>query len=161
MNRLYHCNEQFLRSSKLQKNSITSGMEVLGAITGVLGILPMAVDIVQWYKTTLSSVRNAGRDLASLIRDLDTEKVRLQTTCEVLLDGISSLPMIDGMAKDSFRALWKKHSPLLELRLGGSEQKIQGHILDMHKAASELEAKLWMYGDGSVSTRQVEAHFLS
>ncbi|KAL6806532.1 hypothetical protein GGI42DRAFT_341771 [Trichoderma sp. SZMC 28013] len=124
-------------------------MEVLGAITGVLGILPMAVDIVQWYKTTLSSVRNAGRDLASLIRDLDTEKVRLQTTCEVLLDGISSLPMIDGMAKDSFRALWKKHSPLLELRLGGSEQKIQGHILDMHKAASELEAKLWMYGDGS------------
>ncbi|KAL7960104.1 hypothetical protein V8C34DRAFT_277592 [Trichoderma compactum] len=126
-----------------------SGLEVLGAITGVLGILPMAVDTAQWYKTTLSSIRNVGRDLTSLIRDLDTEKVRLQTTCEVLLDGISPLAMIDGMTKDSFRAFWKKHSPLLELRLGESEQKIQGHILDMHKAASELEAKLWMYGDGS------------
>ncbi|KAK4081077.1 uncharacterized protein Triagg1_2609 [Trichoderma aggressivum f. europaeum] len=126
-----------------------SGLEVLGAITGVLGILPMAVDTAQWYKTTLSSIRYAARDLKRLIEELETEKVRLQTTCEVLLDGISPLAMIDGMAKDSFLAFWKKHNHLLNLRLGGSEQKIKDHILGMRKAANELEAKLWIYGGGS------------
>lgn len=128
-----------------------SGLEVLGAITGVLGVLPVAVDTLKTYKNIISSIRNAARDLASLIRDLETEQVRLQTTCEVLLEGIAPFSMIDDMTKDPFGATWEKYSHLLRLRLWESEREFKNYTLDMRDAAMELREKLCIYGDGSVS----------
>ncbi|QYS95619.1 hypothetical protein H0G86_002900 [Trichoderma simmonsii] len=126
-----------------------SGLEVLGAITGVLGVLPVAVDTLKTYKNIISSIRNAARDLASLIRDLETEQVRLQTTCEVLLEGIAPFSMIDDMTKDPFGATWEKYSHLLRLRLWESEREFKNYTLDMRDAAMELREKLCIYGDGS------------
>ncbi|KAK0755414.1 hypothetical protein N5P37_012242 [Trichoderma harzianum] len=126
-----------------------SGLEVLGAITGVLGVLPVAVDALKTYKNIISSIRNAARDLASLIRDLETEQVRLQTTCEVLLEGIAPFSMIDDMTKDPFGATWEKYSHLLRLRLWESEREFKNYTLDMRDAAMELREKLCIYGDGS------------
>ncbi|EHK23944.1 uncharacterized protein TRIVIDRAFT_67590 [Trichoderma virens Gv29-8] len=126
-----------------------SGLEVLGAITGVLGILPVAVDALKTYKSIISSIRNAARDLASLIRDLETERIRLQTTCEVLLEGVAPFHMVDCMAKDPFGAAWEQYSPLLRLRLWESESSFKNHTLDMNIAATELKRKLCIYGDSS------------
>ncbi|KAL7907214.1 hypothetical protein GGI35DRAFT_481760 [Trichoderma velutinum] len=126
-----------------------SGLEVLGAITGVLGVLPVAVEALKTYKKFISSIRNAARDLASLIRDLETEQVRLRTTCEVLLEGIAPLSMIDDMTKDPFGAAWEQYSDLLRVRLRESERQFKSHTLDMHDAAMELRKKLCIYGDGS------------
>ncbi|KAH0529126.1 hypothetical protein TsFJ059_003909 [Trichoderma semiorbis] len=126
-----------------------SGLEVLGAITGVLGVLPVAVDTLKTYKNIISSIRNAARDLASLIRDLETEQVRLQTTCEVPLEGIAPFSMIDDMTKDPFGATWEKYSHLLRLRLWESEREFKNYTLDMRDAAMELREKLCIYGDGS------------
>ncbi|KAL6696786.1 hypothetical protein J3F84DRAFT_407510 [Trichoderma pleuroticola] len=126
-----------------------SGLEVLGAITGVLGILPVAVDALKTHKGILSSIQNAARDLASLIRDLETEKVRLQTTCERLLEGVAPLAMIDGMTKDLFGAVWEKYSHSLRLRFWESEQEFINLTLDMRDDAMELRDKLCIYGDSS------------
>ncbi|PNP60098.1 hypothetical protein THARTR1_00122 [Trichoderma harzianum] len=126
-----------------------SGLEVLGAITGVLGVLPVAVDALKTYKSIISSIRNAARDLTSLIRDLETEQVRLQTTCEVLLEGIAPFSVIDDMTKDPFGATWDTYSHLLRLRLWESEREFKNYTLDMRDAAMELREKLCIYGDGS------------
>ncbi|KAL7951913.1 hypothetical protein V8C42DRAFT_305599 [Trichoderma barbatum] len=130
-----------------------SGLEVLGAITGVLGVLPVAVEALKTYKSILSSIRNAARDLSCLIRDLETEQVRLQTTCEVLLEGIAPYSMIDGMSKDPFGASWEQYSHLLRLRLWESEKEFKSVTLDMRDAAMELREKLCIYGNGSSKPR--------
>ncbi|KAL7929601.1 hypothetical protein V8C35DRAFT_315252 [Trichoderma chlorosporum] len=126
-----------------------SGLEFLGAITGVLGVLPMAVDALKTYKSIMASIRNAARDLACLIRDLETEQVRLQTTCEVLLEGIAPFSVIDDMTKDPFGAAWEQYNHLLRLRLWESEREFKNHTLDMRDAVMELREKLCIHGDGS------------
>lgn len=62
-----------------------SGFEVAGII---LGVVPLAIQAAKGYMTILSSMKDAKRNLKALIHDLETEQVRLEMTCEVLLDGI-------------------------------------------------------------------------
>jgi hypothetical protein len=119
-----------------------SGLEVLGAITGVLGVLPVAVDALKTYKSILSSIRNADRDLKALIQDLETEQLCLKTTFEVLLEGIVPFSMIDDLIKDPFGVSWEIFNHQLRLRLWDSLAKFERHALDMQKAVLELRGKL-------------------
>ena len=124
-----------------------SGFEVVGI---VLGALPIAVKAAQGYMAILSSVKDAHRNLKALIRDLETENIRLQTTCELLLDGIAPPSVVDKLIQTPFGPDWKPYNDQLRLRLWTTAGKFEEQVVEMRNAADELRAKLCLEPDGSV-----------
>ncbi|KAI8649928.1 hypothetical protein NCS56_01444000 [Fusarium sp. Ph1] len=131
-----------------------SGIEVVGL---VLGILPLATKALQGYRAMLSGVRGADRDLKALVQDLETEQVRLQTTCEVLLDGIAPLSRIDDMVEKPFGPEWEQFSDDIRERLWKGTGKFKEHVKEMQEAAEELRVKLYMEADGKTNLNSPEA----
>ncbi|KAH6987131.1 hypothetical protein EDB80DRAFT_589897 [Ilyonectria destructans] len=131
-----------------------SGFEVVGV---VLGVLPLAIEALKAYKSTLSSMRNVERSLKALIQDLETEQVRLRTTCEVLLEGIVPLSMIDTLLETPFGPQWEPYDHQLRLRLWTSSGKFEEQATEMQKAAEELKNNLCIQaaGKGTILTDRV------
>lgn len=125
-----------------------ANMEVAGL---VLGALPVAIQAFQTYRTVLSSMRNTKRDLESMTRDLKTEVVILQNTCEMLLRGIASDSEIEKMIEDPYGAAWNKYEEEVRLRLWRSGASFQDLAEDMMKATAELQEKLAINDQGKVS----------
>ncbi|KAM0739757.1 hypothetical protein ACQRIT_004941 [Beauveria bassiana] len=130
-----------------------SGFEVIGVVLGVLGVLPAAVEAVQGYRTLLSSMRHVERDLRCLVQDLETEQVRLRTTCEMLLDGVVPYSLIDELINKPFGAEWKPYREQLRLRLWSSSATFEGQMLEMQKAAVELRDMLSIQANGKTSIK--------
>ncbi|KAF7548747.1 hypothetical protein G7Z17_g6849 [Cylindrodendrum hubeiense] len=116
-----------------------SGLEVIGL---VVGLLPLAVQAVKCYRTILSGGRNVDRDLDALIRDLETEHVRLRTTCDVLFDGVVPLPVIDKLIETPFGPESKPYCEKLRLRLWDESGQFEEQVTEMQRAAEDLKAKL-------------------
>ncbi|KAF9770810.1 hypothetical protein IL306_011580 [Fusarium sp. DS 682] len=125
-----------------------SGIEVVGLI---LAVLPPAIKALREYRAMLSRVRGADRDLKALIQDLETEQIRLQTTCEVLLDGIAPLSRIDEMVKKPFGPEWEQFSDNIRERLWTTMGTFEEHAKEMQEAAQELREKLCIKEDGQVN----------
>jgi hypothetical protein len=125
-----------------------SGFEVVGV---VLGVLPLAIEALKSYRAILSRIRSADRDLRALIQDLETEQVRLRTTCEVLLDGIAPLSRIDDIVKKPFGPEWKQFDENIRGRLWTSMDTFRDNAREMEKAAEELSEKLGHNADNQVS----------
>lgn len=125
-----------------------SGFEVVGV---VLGVLPLAIEALKSYRAILSRIRSAERDLKALIQDLETEKVRLQTTCEVLLDGIAPLSRIDDIVNKPFGPEWKRFDDNIRGRLWTSMDTFRDNAREMQEAAEELSEKLGLNADNQVS----------
>ncbi|ETS86232.1 hypothetical protein PFICI_00060 [Pestalotiopsis fici W106-1] len=124
-----------------------SGFEVAGI---VLGVLPLAINTINSYRTTLSSIKTAQNDLNWLRRDLETEQVRLQNTCELLLHDLVPLSMVDTMLKDPFGADWAKYDDKLRERLWLSWGTFQAQVQLLSTAATELEKKLCVERNGAI-----------
>ncbi|KAM4057289.1 hypothetical protein HRG_004114 [Hirsutella rhossiliensis] len=122
-----------------------SGLEVVGL---VVGILPLAVKALKGYRTILSGVRNVDRDLNALIRDIETEHVRLRATCEILLDGVAPSLVMDKMIQAPFGPAWKPYNDQLRLRLWTECGQFEELVAEMWKTAQGLEAKLGIEEDG-------------
>lgn len=73
-----------------------SGFEIAGV---VLGVLPLVIEAAKGYMHILSSLKDARRNLKALVHDLETEQIRLETTYEVLLDGVAPPSAIDRMIR--------------------------------------------------------------
>ncbi|RTE81246.1 hypothetical protein BHE90_004231 [Fusarium euwallaceae] len=131
-----------------------SGIEVVGL---VLGTLPLAIGALKGYRAMLSRVRGADRDLKALIQDLETEHLRLETTCEVLLDGIAPLSRIDEMVEKPFGPEWEQFSDNIRERLWKGTDKFKEHAKEMQEAAEELREKLCMEADGKTKLNNLEA----
>ncbi|KAM7204679.1 hypothetical protein V8F20_003463 [Naviculisporaceae sp. PSN 640] len=123
-----------------------SGMEVAGV---VLGVLPLAIKAVKQYMDILSSVKDAKRTLKYLLQDLETEQVRLETTCEVLLDGIVPHDAIDSLIRNPLGSEWKQYNEKLRLRLWTRAQRFEEQIAEMQAAVEELRRKLCIETDGT------------
>ncbi|KAH6623813.1 hypothetical protein F5144DRAFT_519275, partial [Chaetomium tenue] len=124
-----------------------SGFEVAGV---VLGVLPLAVKAAKAYMDILSSMKDAKRNLKALVHDLETEQIRLETTCEVLLDGIVPHSLIDRPVRAPLGPEWALYSDQLRLRLWTTSTKFEEQVSQMLGAVKELQAKLCMEADGSV-----------
>jgi hypothetical protein len=124
-----------------------SGFEIAGI---VLGALPLAVKALEGYMGLLSNVRHAPRDLKALIRDLETEQLRLQNTCELLLNGVAPPSVIDKLIQTPFGPDWEPFNDRLRLRLWTTCGKFEEQVAEMRMAANELSAKLCLDADGSV-----------
>lgn len=124
-----------------------SGMEVAGVI---LGVLPLAIKAVKQYMDILSSVKDATRTLKYLLQDLETEQVRLETTCEVLLDSIVPHDVIDRLIRTPLGSEWKQYNEKLRLRLWSTAQRFEEQIAELQVAVEELRTKLCIEPDGTV-----------
>ncbi|KAI3331718.1 hypothetical protein HD806DRAFT_529498 [Xylariaceae sp. AK1471] len=135
-----------------------SGLEIAGL---ALGALPLAIKAIQGYRETFSSFKYVKRDLDFLERDLQTEQLRLQNTCETLLVGIVSPMKINAMIADPFGPEWKSYADQLDdmlihrrrLRLWTSSDKFEGYITEMRKATQELRLQLGIEEGSQINSR--------
>ncbi|KAL1847518.1 hypothetical protein Daus18300_013941 [Diaporthe australafricana] len=114
-------------------------MEVAGL---VLGALPLAIQVFEKYRTILSTMKNTKHELDSIIRDLQTEKLILENTCEILLRGIASDFEIEHMIQHPYGDAWKKYDDEVRLRVWKSGRLFQERVEDMMNATTELQGKL-------------------
>lgn len=83
-----------------------SGFEVAGA---VLGAIPLVISALEHYKNgvrTIQRWRRYDKELQCLIRNIETERVKLQNVCEKLLDGLVPPSQIDAMVENPGGDLW-------------------------------------------------------
>jgi hypothetical protein len=91
-----------------------SGLEIAGL---VLGALPLAIKAIQGYRETFSSLTKIEKGLENLESDLQTEQVRFQNTCELLLIGIVPPMKINAMIADPLGPEWKSYADQLVCHL--------------------------------------------
>ena len=89
--------------------------------------------------------------MRALIQDLETEQVRLRTTCEVLLDRIAPLSRIDDIVKKPFGPEWKVFDESIRGRLWTSMDTFRDNAREMQEAAEELSEKLGLSADNQVN----------
>jgi len=126
-----------------------SGLEIVGV---VLGVLPLAVKALQGYLRLFSSMKRGTvqRNLNELIRDLQTEQIMLQNTCELLLDGVVPQSAIDRLILAPFGPDWQPYNERLKLRLWTPSGNFETQVAELQKAVQELREKLCLEADGSV-----------
>ncbi|KAI0908737.1 hypothetical protein F4823DRAFT_597526 [Ustulina deusta] len=127
-----------------------SGLEIAGL---VLGTIPLAIKAVQSYRETFYSIKHVKRDLDYMERDLQTEHLRLQNTCEALLEGIVSPVKMHSMIEDPFGPEWKSYVDPLRLRLYTSYDKFEECIVEMSMAAQALKLQLGIEEGSQVNSR--------
>jgi hypothetical protein len=121
-----------------------SGFEVAGVI---LGSIPLVISTLEHYKNGLSVIqryRRYERELQRLIRNLETEKVKLQNICEKLLDGIVPPSRIDDMVENPGGDLWieQETQRAIRTRLQKSCNVFEQTLRDIQTATEEMYEKL-------------------
>lgn len=129
-----------------------SGFEVAGI---VLGSIPLVISTLEHYKNGISVIqryRRYERELQRLIRNLETEKVKLQNVCEKLLDGIVPPSRIDDMVENPGGDLWVKRETqkAIRTRLWKSWNVFEKTLRDIQTATDEMYEKL---GGGTEASR--------
>ncbi len=92
------------------KSFTMSGFEIAGI---VLGSIPLLISALEHYDQGLSTIqrwRKYHRELQSLIRNLETEQVKLQNVCEKLLVGLVPASEIEAMIDSPLGDLWHREA---------------------------------------------------
>ncbi|KAK4182849.1 hypothetical protein QBC35DRAFT_420039 [Podospora australis] len=129
-----------------------SGFEAAGV---VLGSLPIIVSALQLYvkgASTIHKLRFATKELKSLIRNLQTEQIKLQNVYEKLLADIVPESQIETMINHPFGPLWSapETAARIKRRLYRSSELFKGIVEDMNDAIDEIKQKLNIGPDGTV-----------
>ncbi|KAF4846956.1 hypothetical protein CGCSCA4_v005962 [Colletotrichum siamense] len=137
-----------------------SGFEVAGV---VLGTIPLVISALEHYKQGISTIRkwrNYDRELRSLTRNLETERVRFQDVCEKLLVGLVPPRQIETMVEHPFGPAWHedKIQAKIEARLWRSFNIFEEIVKDMGEATREMVTKLDLQPDGKIKWQ--EANFV-
>lgn len=140
-----------------------SGFEVAGV---VLGTIPLLISALEHYKEGISTIRtwrNYDRELRSLIRNLETERVRFQDICEKLLVGLVSQCQIESMVDDPFGPAWHEERirAKIQARLWRSFSNFEDIVKDMEEATKEMMTKLDLQPDGTVRASLSRIHGIS
>lgn len=131
-----------------------SGLEIAGV---VLGSIPLAIAALEHYMDGIRAIKhwqNYARELKSLKRNLNTERVKFQNVCETLLVGIVPSSKIEAMIDDPFGAQWHEGemSRKLRVRLWRSFKLFEETVQDMEEAIKELMKRLDLGIGGKVSS---------
>lgn len=127
-----------------------SNMEVAGL---VLGGIHLAMNLLQEYRSFLSSLRDAQRDLNSIIRRLRTQQHILENTYNILLIGIAPPSKIETIIHRPSKFPWNKYEKHVRLRLGQDWDIFQDTTRDMQNTVQSMQSKLGVDDNGKVSTR--------
>ncbi|KAG7285372.1 hypothetical protein NEMBOFW57_009999 [Staphylotrichum longicolle] len=130
-----------------------SGFEIAGV---VLGSIPLIISALEHYGNGLSTIqrwRRYQRELQSLVRNLQTEQVKLQNVIEKLLVGIASSSEIEALIDDPFGDLWRQETleTKIRFRLWSSSAVFTETVYDILKAIKEMKERIGPQGDGNVS----------
>jgi hypothetical protein len=121
-----------------------SGFEVVGV---VLGSIPLVISTLEHYRDglrTISRWRKFDRELQSLIRNLETERVKLQNVCEKLLVGLVPPSRIEAMVDNPFGDMWLEQQTQrkIQTRLWNSWEIFKETIKAIKVAIDEMVTKL-------------------
>jgi hypothetical protein len=128
-----------------------SGFEVAGA---VLGVIPLIISALEHYQDGVRVIqrwRKYDRELQSLIRNIETERVRLQNVCEKLLDGLVPPSQIDAMVENPGGDLWMNESIQKKIRdrLWRSWELFECHLRAIQVAITDISERVGNTGDVS------------
>ena len=134
-----------------------SGLEIAGV---VLGALPLLITALEHYGDgvrTIQKWRKYERELHSVVRNLKTERVKLQNVCEKLLDGLVPASRIDSMVEDPLGELWQEVETQKRIRhrLWRSWGVFEQTVKDMKAAIEETMEKL---GNGTKASSTSLGH---
>jgi hypothetical protein len=126
-----------------------SGFEVAGV---VLGSIPLVISTLEHYRDGLRTIqrwRKYERELQSLIRNLETERAKLQNVCEKLLVGLVPPSRIEAMVGDPMGDLWleKDCQRKIRSRLWRSWSIFERNAECMRTAIDELMDKIGKSND--------------
>ncbi|KAI0100519.1 hypothetical protein GGR51DRAFT_532330 [Nemania sp. FL0031] len=129
-----------------------AGLEIAGL---VVGIFPVAINAVQNYREALRplSLENLKRDLDYMERDLKTEQLRLQNTCETLLHGIAPSFKVDSLITDPFGSEWTVYADKLRRRLYTAYDVFEEHTKDMSTEMQKLSLQLGIEEGSQIDSR--------
>ncbi|GAW14164.1 hypothetical protein ANO14919_035580 [Xylariales sp. No.14919] len=121
-----------------------SGIEVAGL---VLGAVPLLISALEHYGDGLSTLkrwRKYEHELRSLVRNLNTERVKLQNVCEKLLVGIVPESQIEAMIKNPLGGLWReeKTQKKIQSRLWEGYGLFEDTIADIKRAVDEMNERI-------------------
>lgn len=128
-----------------------SGIEVVGV---VLGSIPLIISALEHYHDgvwTIQRWRRYKRERQSLVRSLNTERVKMHNICEKLLVGLVSLSQVQAMIQSPFGPLWQEEAVKRKVRarLGGSIDVFESNVEEMEDAMLEMMQRLGLeQGDG-------------
>jgi hypothetical protein len=129
-----------------------SGFEVTGV---VLGSIPLVISALEHYAQGVSSIKRMIKyrwELKELIIALQTQYGIYRNTCEQLLDGLVSAPMLEELVKDSDSPLWQDPSlnEKLRERLNTSYDNYLMLLKSLDATIEEFKRRLDLGKDGKV-----------
>ena len=129
-----------------------SGFEVAGIVLGSIPLVIAALEHCGQGLWTLQRWRKYQRELRSLTRNLETERVKLQNVCEKLLIGLVPPAMIESMIDDPMGDLWKDKETLrnIEIRLWKCFDVFERTIGDIKAAVDEMDKHIDSQRGGKV-----------
>lgn len=117
-------------------------MEVAGLVIGVVGILPMMVQIVDGCRM-ISEIKRVKTFMDKLRRDLETEEVTLNQTCEKLLTGIVPAHRFELLrAMEEKDPEWHEYDEQIRARLQEVYEGFVFRAKEIAKVTEELRKKL-------------------
>lgn len=125
-------------------------MEVAGLVLGVVGVLPVIIQVIDGYQIIVEITR-VKRFVAMLGQDLSTERIILRNTYERLLNGIVPPCDIDTLRDvEPSSAEWLQYDMQIRARLQDSYRDFQSRVKAIDEAVRELEEKLAVNCSGKV-----------
>ncbi|KAI8681050.1 hypothetical protein NCS55_00354800 [Fusarium keratoplasticum] len=132
---------------------VMSGFEIAGI---VLGSIPLVISTLENYGagfSTLQRFRKYRRELQSLIRNLETERIKLQNVCEKLLIGLVPHSRIETLINNPMGDLWREEETLrkIQFRLGKGYKMFEATMSDLKTTIDEMARRIDCQKDGMVS----------
>ncbi|RSL88316.1 hypothetical protein CEP52_015256 [Fusarium oligoseptatum] len=130
-----------------------SGFEIAGI---VLGSIPLVISTLENYGagiSTLQRFRKYRRELQSLIRNLETERIKLENVCEKLLIGLVPPSRIEALTSNPMGDLWREEDTLrkIQVRLGKGFKSFEATINHLKTTIDEMARRIDSQKDGMVS----------
>ncbi|KAL7936010.1 hypothetical protein V8C35DRAFT_296600 [Trichoderma chlorosporum] len=121
-----------------------SGFEIAGI---VLRAIPLIVSGLENYQNGVRLIqrwRKYDKELQSLIRNIETERVKLQNVCEKLLDGLVPPSQIDAMVEEPDGDLWKNEEiqKKIRVRLWRSWSVFEEKLKDIQAAIKDISERV-------------------
>ncbi|KAF5665565.1 hypothetical protein FCIRC_10492 [Fusarium circinatum] len=128
-----------------------SGLEIAGIVLDSIPLLIIALEKYTEGLSTLQRWRKYKRELQTLIRNLETERIKLQNVCEKLLLDLVPHYKIEALIDDPMGNLWREEEMLkkVQLRLGNGFKVFQDTANDLRAKVFDLKRLIESQGEGT------------
>ncbi|KAJ4129020.1 hypothetical protein NW768_007549 [Fusarium equiseti] len=127
-----------------------SGFEIAGI---VLGAIPLLISALEHYADGLSTLqrwRKHKREINSLIRNLETERIKLENVCEKLLLNLVPHSQIEDLISNPMGDRWtdKEIQEKIQFRLGKGFNVFESTVIDLRTNIDEMAERIASQSEG-------------